>query len=97
MKKIHAAFILVLLVMSAPAAHAFTIDGVVSDWGITPGGYGASDWTPNAGIQYALEDQNPAVDYLNPRLRRSKVRCGNHLFFTGQPLRILRGGFRLSS
>ncbi len=45
---------------------AIVVDGLVGDWGVTPGAYGASDWTPNAGINYAEEDQNPAVDYLNP-------------------------------
>jgi len=53
-----------LLVPSS--AWAITIDGQVNDWGLTPAAFGASDWTPNSGIYYTEEDQNPAVYYLNP-------------------------------
>ncbi len=51
---------------SAKASAAIVVDGLVSDWGVAPGAYGASDWTPNSGAFFAQEDQNPAVDYLNP-------------------------------
>ena len=47
-------------------AGAMTVDGLVSDWGVTPGTYGGSDWTPGTGINFAVEDQNPAVDFLSP-------------------------------
>lgn len=57
---------LIAATLFAGSANAFTIDGLVSDWGVTPGAFGASDWTPNAGILSTIEDQNPAVDYLNP-------------------------------
>lgn len=57
---------LIGLVFFGAAGHAFTIDGMVGDWGVTPGAYGASDWTPDAGIHYAIEDQDPAINYLNP-------------------------------
>jgi len=57
---------LISLGVLGTSAEAFTIDGLVSDWGVTPGAYGSSDWTPNAGIYSAIEDQNPAVDYLSP-------------------------------
>lgn len=50
-----------------PQAHAaILVDGNVGDWGVTPGAYGASDWTPNAGIFSGIEDQNPAIDFLSP-------------------------------
>lgn len=53
-------------IMIPYASASITVDGNVSDWGISPGAYGSSDWDPNSGIYHAEEDQNPAVDYLNP-------------------------------
>jgi hypothetical protein len=41
-----------------------TVNGLLDDWGVTPGAYGNSDWTPNNGAIYKEEDQN--TDYLNP-------------------------------
>lgn len=54
--------------LQSGAAHAFVVDGNLSDWGVTPGLYGASTWTPGAGIQYTVEDQSPSTPggYLNP-------------------------------
>jgi hypothetical protein len=42
---------------------AYTIDGSLSDWGVTATG-SASDWIPNAGVESKIEDQN--TYYLNP-------------------------------
>lgn len=47
-------------------ALSYTIDGSLFEWGVTPGLFGSSDWVPNTGIQYALEDQDPAVNFLGP-------------------------------
>lgn len=64
MKKI--LILTVMLVLFAVSAHAFVIDGVLSDWGINPGPYGSSDWTPNAGILSFIEDNDPAVNHVGP-------------------------------
>jgi hypothetical protein len=65
MKKVIIALIMMTAVMALSGqANAFTIDGLLNDWGVTPGVYGASDWTPNDGIMYTVEDQN--TYYLNP-------------------------------
>lgn len=65
----HFLFILISLVaiglFSNPAS-AYFIEGALSDWGVTPGLYGSSDWIPNSGIFYAIEDNDPAVNYLGP-------------------------------
>ncbi|MDD5132410.1 MAG: PEP-CTERM sorting domain-containing protein [bacterium] len=55
-----------MLVLFAVSAHAYVIDGVLSDWGITPGAYGASDWTPNSGILSFIEDTPEGQDYVGP-------------------------------
>ena len=44
------------LLGSTPYAMAYTIDGNISDWGVTSTG-NASDWTPNSGVEYAVSDQ----------------------------------------
>ena len=59
------------MMLPASASHAFKIDGDLSDWGVRPGtwsasSWGTSDWTPNAGISFNVEDQDPSVQYLNP-------------------------------
>lgn len=38
------------------AAQAYTVDGDLSDWGITATG-SASDWTPNSGVYWAVSDE----------------------------------------
>lgn len=58
--------LLVSAVFCPKADAAIAIDGLVSDWGVTPGAYGSSDWTPNSGVFSGIEDQNPAVDFLSP-------------------------------
>ncbi|MBF0331133.1 MAG: PEP-CTERM sorting domain-containing protein [Candidatus Omnitrophica bacterium] len=48
-------------------AHAFVVDGNLSDWGVTPGAWSgplnarvnSSDWVPNAGIRSTVEDYDP--------------------------------------
>lgn len=54
-----------LLLLTTASAHAssFTIDGDLSDWGVQRTG-NASDWIPNAGIYYTVEDQHN--NYLEP-------------------------------
>lgn len=49
--------------LSVSNAFAYTIDGSLSDWGVTQN-IGASGWIPSAGIHYTLEDQHGS--YLNP-------------------------------
>ncbi|MFA6320571.1 MAG: PEP-CTERM sorting domain-containing protein [Candidatus Omnitrophota bacterium] len=48
----------------ANALAALTVNGYLDDWDVTPGAYGASDWNPSPGVQYAVEDQYK--DYLVP-------------------------------
>lgn len=64
--KIVLAFMIVTILISISNAYAsITVDGYVhDDWGVTPGAYGASDWKPNDGIVYTVEDQKD--NYLNP-------------------------------
>ena len=54
-------------ILSVPAS-AYTIDGSLADWGVTPGAYcsGSSDWIPDTGIWYAVDDNNPAINYVGP-------------------------------
>lgn len=47
-------------------AFSYTIDGNLGEWGVTPGLFGGSDWVPYSGIQSEVEDQDPAVNFLNP-------------------------------
>ncbi len=49
---------------SSPSAlAAISVDGDMSDWGISPGPYGASNWEPNPGIFRNVNDQNPDPYY----------------------------------
>jgi hypothetical protein len=50
------------LAMSANTL-AYTIDGSLSDWGVSQNG-NAQDWTPSSGVLFAEEDQHS--DYLGP-------------------------------
>ena len=52
-------------ILSNPA-FAYIIDGSLADWGVTPGAYGSSQWIPNSGIFYAIEDNDPGVNYVGP-------------------------------
>ncbi len=44
------------IALSAAGAQAYTIDGDISDWGVTATGQ-ASDWTPNVGVYSAVSDE----------------------------------------
>ncbi|MBN1586907.1 MAG: hypothetical protein JW937_05690 [Candidatus Omnitrophica bacterium] len=57
---------LLCLTLGGTARAAITVDGQLADWGVNPGAYGSSDWTPGAGIYFVQEDTNPAVDFQNP-------------------------------
>ncbi len=58
-------FLFVFLLIPVKAYASITIDGYLNaDWGVTPGSYGSSDWTPNAGILSKVEDQ--IADKLTP-------------------------------
>lgn len=60
-----------LLLIWPGNSYAIDIDGYLGDWGVTPGPYGASDWTPtpNAGIVSVVEDQHGGINtYLGPGL-----------------------------
>jgi hypothetical protein len=57
----------ILIGVSANAyALTFSLDGSLAEWGVTPGLYGSSDWVPDSGIAYNIEDNDPAVSYLGP-------------------------------
>ncbi len=60
--------VLVLAARVQSASASIVVNGLLSDWGVTPGPYsaGAGQWTPSAGIAFVQEDQNPAVSFLNP-------------------------------
>jgi hypothetical protein len=61
-----ALFAAVLLQTGNAQAFTFNANGSLTEWGVLPGTFGHSDWTPDAGIFSAVEDQDPAVNYLNP-------------------------------
>jgi hypothetical protein len=63
MRSTSQAMLLSLLALSVPAAHAYTIDGNLSDWGVKRTGQ-ESDWTPNAGVYHTIEDQE--TSFLSP-------------------------------
>ncbi|MGB0711993.1 MAG: hypothetical protein ACPGUC_00395, partial [Gammaproteobacteria bacterium] len=50
------------LSVGSPAV-AYTVDGLLDDWGVVPG-RSASDWIPNEGVLYFEEDQHQ--DFLGP-------------------------------
>jgi len=51
-------FVLLAGVLISNAAHAsIVIDGNLTDWGVTPGKYGKSDWVADNGAIGAVEDQ----------------------------------------
>lgn len=58
---------LALILAALPlGAQAYTIDGSLSDWGLQSTGQ-ASDWTPNSGVLYVVEDQGGDKNaYLSP-------------------------------
>jgi len=54
-------------------AEAYVVDGLVSDWGISPGIWNSSsstnnsDWIPSGGVRYTLEDQTGGTStYVGP-------------------------------
>ena len=52
-------FVGMVLILLIPAlAGAYTVNGSLDDWGVTPGPFGSSDWIPNPGVYYTEEDQN---------------------------------------
>lgn len=57
------ALLLTLTGFFASSAHAIVIDGDLADWGVRKN-VGAAGWTPNAGIQYTIEDQH--TNFLDP-------------------------------
>jgi hypothetical protein len=54
------AALFVSLVCAQGAYASYSIDGNLADWGVTPGAYGASDWTPDPGVYYTVEDFDPS-------------------------------------
>lgn len=53
---------LYIAAFSSGISFAYTINGKLSDWGVTPGPFGSSDWTPNPGIFYTVEDYQPGTN-----------------------------------
>jgi len=51
-------------------AHAFTVDvdGKLDEWGVIPGPWGDSTWTPKSGITGIVDDYEPGTDggYVSP-------------------------------
>lgn len=47
---------------------AYTIDGNLADWGVTPKKFTNSDWIPNSGVYYSVEDyeQETAGGFVDP-------------------------------
>mgnify|MGYP001369125919 CR=1 FL=1 len=67
MSKILIQMMLLAGMISSGGAYAYTIDGNLSDWGISHNG-NANDWTPNSGVSFfSVEDQSGSgAYYLNP-------------------------------
>jgi hypothetical protein len=66
MKRFAQLAVLAALAGTLGQAQAYTIDGDLSDWGLTQTG-AASDWTPNANVDaWAVEDQTGNGTYLSP-------------------------------
>ncbi len=63
MRKLLISSILLTAFNATADAATFNIDGNLSDWGVSQNG-NATDWTPNAGIYYTVEDQHSS--YLSP-------------------------------
>jgi hypothetical protein len=58
---------LVAIFTACDAYAAITVNGDLSDWGVTPGAYGASSWAPTNGAIYTVEDQQGGpTTYLTP-------------------------------
>jgi len=51
------------VVALTPSVHAYSVNGLLDDWGVTPGIWDSSgstnhsDWTPNPGVSSTVEDQ----------------------------------------
>lgn len=59
----------VLMGLSSHSAFGYLIDGYLDDWGVTPGLLGSSDWEPNPGVYYTVQDYTDSPDfntYLGP-------------------------------
>lgn len=54
----------IMLVFAGNACAGIVVNGYLDDWGVAPGAFGASDWSPHSGVIYTVEDQN--TSYLNP-------------------------------
>ena len=71
MKRIIMSVVIILCLGTFAACNAYadiiTVNGNLSDWGVTPGAYGASDWIPNSGVIYTVEDQRGDINtFLGP-------------------------------
>lgn len=58
-----------LVILLSSSAYAITIDGDLSDWGVTPGAYGVNPllWIPSiSGIFYTIEDTKPSTYFQDP-------------------------------
>lgn len=64
--RISALVCLLMMLCAAPVwAFTITVDGKLDEWGVTPGPYGSSQWTPSVGgIYFREEDQ--IDNYLDP-------------------------------
>ncbi len=68
MSKIIILTILVCLIAGNALAFSMSVDGNLDEWGVAPGPWGSSDWTPNSGIANASEDYKPGTNggYVGP-------------------------------
>jgi len=66
-KMIKILFLIAGIVLLAGESFGYVINGNLSDWGVTPGHYGFSDWQPNEGIFWVVDDQTGDIyTYLGP-------------------------------
>lgn len=69
MKKFILAVVFALGFSHAAFAFSFSLDGNLSEWGVTPGTYGSSHWAPSSGVYWTEEDYEPGSHpqgFLNP-------------------------------
>lgn len=89
MKRLLASLLTTACLALPPAAQAFVIDGNLSDWGLHQTG-SASDWIPNSGIIYVVEDQGgDSSTFLSPGYGGQKYDAeALYLSYTGSHLYV---------
>ncbi|MDD5136046.1 MAG: PEP-CTERM sorting domain-containing protein [Candidatus Omnitrophica bacterium] len=61
MRKNIIAVIMLGILLATCNAYAIVVNGYLDDWGVAPGAYGSSQWTPSNGATYTVEDQQGGI------------------------------------